>query len=159
MILHCKTRKEQGVEFCWDCRESKTCLKWKKHREFSKKHDTFKCYQTLEKDIAYIRKYGIKEFEKDQKQREKLLKELLKSFNEGRSKNFYCIAVTILAIDDIKKALARAEKESKNIKDIKEKAKLMHSILEVIAAKNKISLKLRKWKPASRRRADANRGG
>lgn len=143
-MLHCKIRREQGIEFCWDCKESKTCPKWKKHRKFSKKYDTFKCYQTLEKDIAFIKKHGVKEFEKTQKQREKLLKELLKNFNEGRSKNFYCIAVTILEIDGIKKALTKGKKESENIKDIKEKAKLMHKILDEVAQKDKKILKLRK---------------
>lgn len=65
-------------------------------REKGKRHDSFKCYQTLEADISFINKHGINEFEKMQKQREYLLKEILKDFNDGRSKSYYCIAATVL---------------------------------------------------------------
>lgn len=144
-MLHCKTRREQGVEFCWDCSQAKSCPKWKKHRALGKNHDSFKYYQTLEKDIAFIQKNGIKDFRKDQKEREKLLLELLKNFDEGRSKRFYCIVVTVMEQEEIKKAIAVGKKNGKGL-NIKKKAKLMHSIFEEIASKKKYLLKLRKWK-------------
>lgn len=78
--------KKKGIEFCWDCEENKTCQKWRKHREAGKKVDSFKCYQKLEDDIDFIQKRGVIEFEKLQKIREQLLKEMLQEFNEGRSK-------------------------------------------------------------------------
>jgi hypothetical protein len=137
--------KKKGIEFCWDCKESSTCEKWKKHREAGKKHDSFKCYQTLEKDISFIHKNGVNEFEKMQKERENLLKEMLKNFNEGRSKSYYCIAATVLELEELKEALAKAKKESEGIdNNIKEKSKLLHSILDDIASKKKYYLKLRK---------------
>lgn len=138
--------KKKGIEFCWECEESDTCEKWKKHREAGKNHDSFKCYQTLEKDILFINKHGIKEFEKTQKQREDLLREMLKDFNEGRSKSYYCIAATILEVEELKEALKEAKKEAdgKNIKNIKEKSKLLHSILDKLASEKKYHLKLRK---------------
>jgi hypothetical protein len=135
--------KKKGIEFCWECDESRTCEKWKKHREAGKKADSFKCYQKLEDDIAFIQKNGAAEFEKRQKIREQLLKETLKEFNEGRSKSYYCIAATVLEIDELKDALSRARKESKGM-EIKEKSKLLHSILDGIAAQKKYNLKLRK---------------
>jgi hypothetical protein len=135
--------KRKGIEFCWECEESNTCEKWKKHREVGKKFDSFKCYQTLEEDISFIRKNGIDEFEKIQKQREYLLKEMLEDFNEGRSKSYYCIAATVLELEELKKALNQAKRESDGL-NIKEKSKILHSILDSIALKNKHYLKLRK---------------
>jgi hypothetical protein len=135
--------KKKGIEFCWHCEESNTCEKWKKHREAGKSHDSFKCYQTLEKDISFINKNGIKEFEKIQKEREHLLKEMLKDFNEGRSKSYYCIAATVLEIEKLKEALTQAKKEADGM-DLKQKSKLLHSILDNLALKNKYYLKLRK---------------
>jgi hypothetical protein len=135
--------KKKGIEFCWDCEESKTCKKWRSHREAGKKADSFKCYQKLEDDIIFIQKNGVPEFERTQKIRERLLREMLKEFNEGRSKSYYCIAVTIMEIGELKEALAKAKKNSKNL-EIKEKSKLLHSELDKIALKKKYCLKLRK---------------
>jgi hypothetical protein len=135
--------KKKGIEFCWDCKESNTCEKWKKHREAGKSHDSFKCYQTLEQDILFIYANGINEFEKKQKEREHLLKAMLKEFNEGRSKSYYCIAATVLEIKELKEALTKAKKEADGM-DLKQKSKLLHSILDGIALKKNYYLKLRK---------------
>lgn len=137
--------KKQGVEFCWDCRESGNCERWEKHREFSKSHDSFKYYQKLEDDIAFIQKNGVSEFEKTQKAREKVLKEMLRDFNEGRSKSYCCIASTVLEIDELAEALTKAKEESRGL-DIKDKSKILHSILDGIAERRNYLLKLRGWK-------------
>lgn len=135
--------KKKGIEFCWDCEENKTCEKWKKHREFGKQHDTFKCYQKLEDNISFIQKSGVDQFEKLQKIREKLLKEMLQDFNEGRSKRYYCIAATVLEIDELEKVLSEAKEESKGL-GIKEKSKVLHSLLDTVAKRKNYFLKLRK---------------
>ena len=135
--------KKKGIEFCWDCEENKTCEKWKKHREFGKQYDTFKCYQKLEDNISFIQKSGVDQFEKLQKIREKLLKEMLQDFNEGRSKRYYCIAATVLEIDELEKVLSEAKEESKGL-GIKEKSKVLHSLLDTVAKRKNYFLKLRK---------------
>lgn len=61
--------KRKGIEFFWDCEDSITCEKWKKHRDSGKLHDSFKCYQKLEDDISFIQKNGVETFEKLQKLR------------------------------------------------------------------------------------------
>lgn len=135
--------KGKGIEFCWDCGENAACEKWKRHREAGKRHDSFVCYQKLENNISFVRKNGLGAFEKLQKAREKLLKEMLQEFNEGRSKSHYCIAATVLEIDELEKALAEARKESAGL-DLKGKSKVLRSILDEIAGRKKYSLKLRK---------------
>lgn len=141
-FITCAVKKKE-IEFCWDCEENKTCEKWKNHREFGKQHDTFKCYQKLENNISFIQKHGVIEFEKVQKTREKLLKEMLQNFNDGRSKNYYCIAVTIFEIEELKKALTKAKKDSVGL-EIKGKSKILHSVLNEIAGRKNYCLKLRK---------------
>lgn len=135
--------KSKVIEFCWDCKENKSCEKWKKRREFGMKHDSFKCYQTIENDILFVQKNGIKEFEKLQKIREQILKEMLQDFNEGRSKSYYCIGATVLEIAELKEALKKA-KTNYNDLEIKGKSKLLHSILDEIANQKNYCLKLRK---------------
>ena len=135
--------KKKGIEFCWQCTENEVCERWKKHRETGKQHDSFKCYQKLEDDISFILKYGVVEFEKQQRIREHLLKEMLREFNDGRSKSYFCIAATVLEISELQDALTKAKAQYKDMQP-KEKAKVMHSILEFISDKKGYVLKLRK---------------
>lgn len=135
--------KKKGIEFCWQCKESESCEKWRKHREFSEKHDTFKCYQKLKSDISFIRKNGVNEFEKLQIIKEQILKEIIKDFNEGRSKNYFCIAATVLEIEELEEALDNAKKDSAGL-EIKEKSSLLHSIIDEIAERKNYSIYLRK---------------
>ena len=135
--------RKKGVEFCWDCSDSDTCGRWQKQRDAGKKADSFKCYQRLDDDIAFVRKNGLGAFEESQLARELLLKRMLQEFNEGRSKSYYCIAATVMETGELEEALTGAEKESRG-RDIKERAKILHAILDDIASKRKYLLKLRK---------------
>ena len=135
--------KKKGVEFCRQCTENGECERWKKHRESGKQHDSFKCYQKLEDDISSICKHGINEFEKRQEIREHVLKEMLLEFNDGRSKSCYCIAATVMKIDELQDILTKARQQSKGMQP-KEKAKVMHSMLELISNDKGYLLKLRK---------------
>ncbi len=135
--------KKKGLDFCWECRESSACEKWKFHREAGKIGDSFKCYQTLEADIAFILRYGVEEFEVQQKARELILKEMLNEFNDGRSKSYYCIAATVFTLEELQQTLADAKVNSNGLQQ-KEKAKVMHSIIEGVASKRGYCLKLRK---------------
>lgn len=135
--------KKKGIEFCWQCTENVVCEKWKKHREAGKQHDSFKCYQKLEDDISFILKHGMTEFEKQQKIREGFLKEMLREFNDGRSKSYYCIAAAVLKIEELEDVLTKARQQSKDMQP-KEKAKVMHSVLELVSKDKGYILKLRK---------------
>ena len=135
--------KRKGIEFCWQCEDRGICEKWKKHRETGKCRDSFKCYQTLEKDIAFVDKRGIRAFEKFQKEREKMLKTMISEFNDGRSASHYCIAATLLEIDDLRAALDKARAGSSKL-EMKARAKFLHSLLDEIAKRKKYFLKLRK---------------
>ncbi len=141
-FLTCAVKRKE-IEFCWDCTESEACEKWRGHREYGKKRDTFKCYQKLDKNIHFIQENGITEFEKQQKIREQMLREMLRVFNEGRSKRYYSIAATVLEIEELKAALGEARKRSKGL-GIREKSKILHSALDAVATRKNYFLKLRK---------------
>ncbi len=135
--------KKKGIEFCWDCEVGAICEKWKKHMESGKLHDSFKCYRKLEEDISFVLKNGVYAFERSQKQKEELLKQMLQEFNEGRSKNYYCIAATVLETDELKKALDEARDDAGEM-GVKGRSKKLHSILDKIAAQRGYHLRLRK---------------
>jgi hypothetical protein len=135
--------KKRGIEFCWQCPEAEICKKWIQHRQTGQTWDSFKCYQKLEDDIAFIQKHGIEEFENQQIIRENLLKELLADFNDGRSKTYYSIAATVMEINELQENIKQAKSQSKKA-DIKQKVKLMHSLMDSTAKRKGYVLKLRK---------------
>jgi len=135
--------KKKGVEFCWDCDENTTCDKWHKHREHGRTRDSFKCYQTLERDIKLVLEQGVHALVQSQNEREQLLKRMLEQFNDGRSKSYYCIAATVMDAGDIRQALSEANRKSGGL-DAKASAKLLHGILDKIAAEKGYLLELRK---------------
>ena len=135
--------KRKGLEFCGDCTKNENCEKWKKHRDSGRKYDSFTCYQKLENNIAAIHKYGLDEFAKAQQFKEEILKKMLQEFNEGPSKTYYCIASTVSDIEELEAALKETIKASKNL-DLKNKAKLLHAILDDVAGKKQYCLRPRK---------------
>ena len=136
-------RQKKNIEFCWDCKESDTCEKWKKHREFGENYDSFVCYQKLNDNIFFIENKGIENFNYHQEIRKKLLEEMLEDFNEGRSKSYYCIAATIMDSEELEKALSEAREKAIGL-TLKAKSKILHLLLDGIAKKKNYHLKLRK---------------
>jgi len=135
--------KKKGIEFCWQCSESQTCDRWAKRREWGKDHDSFTCYQALEDNMAFIRRYGIAKFRTAQRARERLLVEMLDRFNEGRSKTYYCLAATVLNTTELRTVLVKARKQSAGL-DKEDRSRLLHSLLDKISRQRRIRLKLRK---------------
>jgi len=134
--------KRKCLEFCWDCDESEKCDKWKKHRELSHRVDSFVCYQKLEDNIATAKKDGVPALARLLRRKEALLKRMLAEFNEGRSKSYFCIAATVMDADELSGALDEARKRSKGLGP-KDRARIMHEVLDKIAAREKYLLKLR----------------
>ncbi len=141
--FHTCAVKKKGIDFCGFCDEGGTCARWGKFRELGKQRDSIVCYQRLEDNINVIQNYGMEEFEKQQKTREKLLRAILTEFNEGRSKTFYCIAATVLEIGELENVLEKARAKSEGL-DVRAKSEIMHSYLDEIANEKKYLLKLRK---------------
>ncbi|HII85843.1 TPA: DUF3795 domain-containing protein [Candidatus Bathyarchaeota archaeon] len=141
--FHTCAVKKRRISFCGFCEENSTCARWRKFRELGKQRDSIVCYQRLENNIAFIQKHGMEEFEKQLKIRERLLRTILAEFNEGRSKTLYCIAATILDIEELESVVEEARAKAKG-QNIKEKSEVMHSILNEVAENKNYSLKLRK---------------
>ena len=73
---------------------------------------------------------------------------MLESFDDGRSKSFYCIATTLLPIVDLETSLENAEQKLKTDKisldDTRTKSIVLREFLNESAFRNGVDLKLRK---------------
>ena len=144
--------KNKNLETCGECGEF-PCSKFNSKWFGTDAYDSFVTHKQTMNNLANIKRIGMEKFLDHQKKRIDFLGEMLNDFNDGRSKNFYCISTALLSIQGIKEALknARIKIIKMNIqkKDNKSKAKILKENLVKIAQKEDVKLKLDKppnWK-------------
>lgn len=137
--------KERSLETCAECSDF-PCSRLDGIDE----GDSFVTHRKIMPNLKFIKEHGIKEFLNEQEKRQKLLKQMLGQFNEGRSRSLYCVAAALLSVEAVKKSLdlANNKVKEKGIKDnyLKNKAKVLREILSEIALKECVDLKLRSSK-------------
>jgi hypothetical protein len=137
-IITC-SKKHKNIEFCFNCDE----YPCKRYLEPNEK-DSFITYKNREKNI----KSASKDLNKylDELQKKKIiLSELLRNYNDGRMKNYYCIAVNLLPIIELEEIMKKARETGRreNIEE-KERVKMVKDIFTDFANKLKIDIRLRK---------------
>jgi len=82
-------------------------------------------------NLNFIKEHGIKKFIEQQRSRIKLLETMIKNFDDGRSRSFFCKATALLDLKNLENSLDEATRKAKadNIRDIKVKAKSLKDIL------------------------------
>lgn len=68
---------------------------------------------------------------------------MLERFDEGRSKAYYCIAATVLDPADLRTAIDTAS-EGCGSCEVRERAKVLHALLDEAAGRRSIKLSLRR---------------
>lgn len=92
-------------------------------------------------------KIGAEAYRAEQEEKIHILDWLLKNCNDGRKKTFYCLAVNLLGLEEIKKVTEQAKSDEKfQEMPIKEKAACMAGQFQKAADRQGILLKLRKKK-------------
>jgi hypothetical protein len=99
-------------------------------------------------NLHFIKEQGIKKFIEQQKKKMKLLGTMMKNFDDGRSRSFFCKEVDLLDLTSLESALDKANQKIKidHIKadDIKIKAKILKGILNEMALIEEIELAKKK---------------
>ncbi|MHC3129025.1 MAG: hypothetical protein IBV52_03000 [Candidatus Bathyarchaeota archaeon] len=111
-------------------------------------YDSFLTQKKAKSNLDFIRTYGVERFIEQQRKPIELLEKMLKNFNDGRSKSFYCIATTLLPITDLETSLEKTKQvlnEGKiNLDDTKIKSRILKEFLRDSATRNEVELRLRK---------------
>ncbi len=110
--------------------------------------DSFATHLKSISNLNFIKEHGLEKFIGQQRKRIILLETMLEQFDDGRSKSFYCIAVTLLPIVALEASLNKVEQEVKTdspgMDDIKARALALRESLNNFADKEGIKLSLRK---------------
>jgi hypothetical protein len=138
--------KKKGLEVCAQCDEF-PCSKVASWLDKLTIEDSFLTHQKMKSNLYFIKEQGLERFLEQQRKRIKLLERMLKDFDDGRSKSFYCIAATLLPVTELGALLGEAERKIKADKvkdeDVKTRAKILRGLLNGFAAKGGVELKLR----------------
>lgn len=138
-IAKCSLR-HGNVEYCFQC-ESYPCERYENIDEF----DSFITHQRRKQDMKKFKKIGVDPYSAEQQKKIILLNHLLSTYNDGRKKTLFCIAVNLLEIDDLENIINELDKHTLN-HSLKEKAAYAASLFQKTATNKNITLKLRKKK-------------
>lgn len=131
-----------GVEYCYAC-EQYPCEKYQHIDDY----DSFITHRRRKMDFKRAQSIGIEQYNVEQQEKMQILSHLLSHFNDGRRKNFFCTAVNLLELSELREAMEQIRTDDKlPALPLKEQCLFVVEILQKLAAKRKIELKLMKKK-------------
>ncbi|NPV91017.1 MAG: DUF3795 domain-containing protein [Firmicutes bacterium] len=138
-VITCNKRHD-NVEYCFQC-SSYPCPRYSQPSD----KDSFISYRNVISDFQRADQQGIDSYKKELDEKVAILEYLIRDCNDGRRKGFYCLALNLLKLSDVKDALEEVDRgTSGRDTDVKEKAKRIVSALEARADQAGIELRLRK---------------
>ena len=102
-------------------------------------------HQCQKQHIEKFKKLGIKLYSAEQQRKKVLLNHLLDTYNDGRKKTLFCVAVNLLELEDLENIINDLDKNTLNY-SLKEKAAYAANLFRETAAARNIALKLRRKK-------------
>jgi len=130
--------KKKGLEVCAECPDF-PCPKFKTEEEYRhmKESSSYPTCRKIMPNLNSIREHGIEKFMKEQKRRIRLLERMIKDFDDGRSRSYYCSSAAWLDPAGLQSSLTAAARRTKadRVKagDVKAKAKIHRGILDDLA--------------------------
>ena len=127
------------MEYCCECSHY-PCEKYEKIDEY----DSFITHRNRIADLKKLRTIGVDRYNAEQEEKVRLLDYLLSSCNDGRRKTLFCLAVNLLELSDIRAVVDQLM--ASDLSTVKERAVYAAALLQEIADKDGVSLKLNRKK-------------
>ena len=138
-IARCSLRHEKP-EYCSHCWVF-PCEKYENIDEF----DSFITHRNQKRDLRKQQKIGAEAYRAEQEEKICILKWLLQNCNDGRKKTFFCVAVNLLELEDVRNVMGQIKSAEKFGKlSLKEKAAYVTGQFQKVAAEQGVLIKLRK---------------
>lgn len=126
------------VNYCFECEEY-PC----KHYDGVDQQDSLISHLNQLKDIEKAKRIGIEKYHEEQLAKIKILNEFLQNYDNGHRDVFFCLAVNLMEIDDLRQVLVHLDDSTKGFNS-SEKSDFAKKLLIDSAKKKNITLKLRK---------------
>lgn len=128
-----------GYNFCSQC-PTYPCARYD---EFDAA-DSFVPHSRRAADLDRARELGLDAYIGELRAKRAILDKLLANYNDGRRKTFYCAAVYLLPLEDLKNVVAKLEDQPEC--SVKERAAAAVKLLQGAVAGHGVCLKLKKKK-------------
>ena len=135
-IARCALERNAG-EFCTRCGQF-PCERYGNMM----KYDSFLPHSRMIQDLKRAEELGLEIYITQLEERRAILDQLLSGWNDGRRKSFYCLAVYLLELEDLRCAFEAIQAAASPEDTIKEKAITAVKILKETAESRGIVLKL-----------------
>ena len=136
-MLSCCQRK--GLEYCFECEEF-PCKKYDGVDET----DSFITHLHQFRDMERAKQMGMDAYAAELNEKVAMLETLLASYDDGRRKSFFCLAVNLLELTDVQTVMEAISASVSPEFAAKERAKVAAGRFEAMADERGIVLKLRK---------------
>lgn len=127
-----------AVEYCFQC-DQYPCKRY----DHVDDYDSFITHLRRRHDLEKARRIGTEIYNAEQTKKAEILNDLLNRYNDGRKKTLFCLAVNLLELEDLEKAVERADSETQTL-PLKEKAAFIAALFQEAAAAKGLELRLRK---------------
>ena len=135
--------RDCGFETCAECAEF-PCYRF----DGWNVGDSFVSHLNSIANLYAIKEHGLTSFVEQQQKRIELLEAMISEFDEGRSKSYCCLAATLLPLEVVEETVARARRDVVDLGipelDRKGRARVLHSLIDEVATRLGVSLRLRK---------------
>ncbi len=130
------------VEYCFEC-ECYPCENYQGIDDI----DSFITHRHQKSDLEKAKRIGIDRYNAEQREKIMILNTLLSDYNDGRKKTFFCVAVNLLDLMDLRFIMKKLY-DSVGINDlpIKERSSYAARAFLDVAEKRQIKLKLNRKK-------------
>ena len=136
---HLSCARRHGAQYCYECNEY-PCGRFDKAVLF----DSFITHRNMTADFEKVKAAGLEAYQAELNEKVEILQALLSGYDDGRRKSFFCLAVNLLALRDVKYVLEQLLSQINPDRPIKEKAQAAVGLFQDMAEKRDIMLKLRK---------------
>lgn len=138
-VITCNA-KHDNVEYCFQC-SSYPCEKYVNPSS----RDSFISYRNVISDFEKARISGLESYKTELNKKVEFLKFLVNEYNDGRKTSAYCVAVNLLALEDLNEIKKHIEEKFRSMNmPQKEKIEFILSEIKTVALVKNIDLKLRK---------------
>jgi len=141
--------KKKGLETCAECSDF-PCSRFKSEKEYQqmKLSSSYPPDKKILSNLNFIKDNGVQKFIEQQQGRIRFLEIMIKNFDDGRSRSFFCKVAALLELANIQNSINKATQEIKTGKikqnDVKIKAKILKAIFSEIASKEGLELATKK---------------
>lgn len=126
------------IEYCYDC-DNYPCEQY----QYIDEYDSFITHKHQKSDLERAQRIGIQQYNLEQQEKMQILSYLLSNYNDGRRKNFFCVAVNLLELSELHEAMKQVQSNDQiSLLPVKEQCLYVVNVLRKIADRKNIQLKL-----------------